>query len=117
MVAVLQATKDMQGLSYMTIANQLAAAVSRLPETLAMKSHGISAVSMTDVSDAPTSGVHLADGSVYTGYYKNWGSLSKEDRQKVLLKRAKSSKGRQKSGKCHTATMKANKNWRRRTSS
>ena len=88
-VAALKAQKNTTGISFTSIANQLAAAVSLLPETVAMKSRNISALSTSD-GTAPASGVRTESGAIYTGYYKNWGSLSKEDRQLVLSMRPKS---------------------------
>ena len=37
-----------------------------------------------DKTVAPASGIHLSDGSIWTGFYPNWNSLSKEEKDKVF---------------------------------
>lgn len=79
MVSALKAQKVIDPtLTFTTIANQLVAEVSHLPEFVSMRARGISGI--TSGQDQGCSGIYNADGSIYTGFYKNWGSLSKEDR-------------------------------------
>ncbi len=88
-VAALKARKASdESLSFTMMANQLAACVSELPETTAMKSRGISALN-SNGSGGARNGIYAKDGSIFTGYYKNWGSLPKDDRQKVIAERAR----------------------------
>lgn len=77
-------------LTYATVCNQLAAEVSELPETVAMRSRNISAVSGDNGNgNGPRNGIYGADGAIHVGYYKNWGSLTKEERSKVIAERTK----------------------------
>ena len=88
-VAALKARKASDStLTFTMMANQLAASVSELPDTIAMKSRGVSGVG-TNGSGGTQNGIYSKDGSIFTGYYKNWGSMSKEDRQQVVAERAK----------------------------
>ena len=34
-------------------------------------------------------GIRMPNGTIYTGYYKNWNALSQEDKDKVLAERKK----------------------------
>ena len=57
---------------------------------------------------APSSGVKRGDGSIHTGFYPNWRSLSKEDRDKVSAERMKKKSGKaggQKSVKTKLASL------------
>ena len=113
-VAALKAQKNTVGVSFTSIANQLSAAVSLLPESVAMKSRNVSAAS-TSEGTAPASGIRLENGAIYTGYYKNWGSLSKEDRQLVLSMRPESGQGGgNKFPKRRTSATKAQKKLKKR---
>ena len=86
MVSALKAQKITDPtLTFTTAANQLAAEVSQLPEFVSMRSRGISSVNAG--GDKGRNGIYNTDGSIYTGFYKNWGSLSKEDREKVIQER------------------------------
>ena len=75
--------------TFTTIANQLSAAVSELPEATTMKARGVSAAGTAATSNAgaPTSGITTNNGTIWTGYFKHWGSLSKEERSKVFEER------------------------------
>ena len=75
-------------LTYATICNQLAAEVAELPETVAMRSRNISTVN-GDKGSGPRNGIYNADGTIHVGYYKDWGSLSKEECSKVIAERTK----------------------------
>ena len=56
-------------------ANILAASISSLPDYQS-KSRVVSGVGTNN-----NGGIHC-DGKIFTGYYKNWRELSKEDREK-----------------------------------
>ena len=74
--------------SFSTAANHLASCVSDLPEYVA-KNRTISAIKM-----APSSGVKREDGSIHTGYYPNWRSLSKAEKDQVSAERKKKKGGK-----------------------
>ena len=46
---------------------------------------------------APASGIHLSDGSIWTGFYPNWNSLPKEEKDKVFEER-KARRAKKRSG-------------------
>ena len=69
-------------------ANHLASCVSELLEYVA-KNCNISLVKM-----APSSGIKRGDGSIHTGFYPNWRSLSKEEREQVSAERKKRKGGK-----------------------
>ena len=66
--------------------NHIASAVSELPDYVA-KNRNISGLNSGDKTVAPASGIHLSDGSIWTGFYPNWNSLSKEEKDKVFAER------------------------------
>ena len=90
-VKALKAAYNMDSVNntFTTIANQLSAAVSELPESTTMKARGVSAAGTGPASNAgaPTSGITTNNGTIWTGYLKHWGSLSKEERSKVFEER------------------------------
>ena len=78
--------------SVATAFNHLASCVSDLPEYVA-KNRNISAVKM-----APASGIRRDDGSIHTGFFPNWKSLSKEERGQVTAERMKKKGGKKTGG-------------------
>ena len=79
-------------------ANHIASAVSELPEYIAIN-RNISAVQQEGGRQgAPESGIHLEDGSIWTGFYPNWDNLSRDEVDKVMDERARKRKERKKSG-------------------
>jgi hypothetical protein len=87
-VAALEATRLLNpAMTLTTIANSLAANVSNLPEVVSMRARGISVIGTGQ--DKGRSGIHAADGSIYTGYYKTWGALTKEERGQVIAERSR----------------------------
>ena len=66
--------------------NHVASAVSELPDYVA-KNRNISSINAEGKAMAPASGINLSDGSIWTGFYPNWNSLSKEDKDKVFEER------------------------------
>ena len=79
-------------ITYTMAANHLAVAVSELPEYIA-KNRNVSTITTTN--DEKTS-IYDASGSIITGHYPNWKSLSKADKSKVIAERKRLgiSKGR-----------------------
>ena len=109
-VKALKVRFDMEGITYNQVANHLTAAVSELPEyhltrkvsasssgTPRIRSGGDSNhnsnIKKKGGTQAPSKGILMSDGSVFTGYYPNWSELSKEDKQQVLDSRSKKKKG------------------------
>ena len=71
-----------EGLTFTEAANHLAAQVSVLPEFVA-KGRGISAIERGGGKDS----IYKADGTIYTGFIKNWNGLSALDKMKVVDER------------------------------
>ena len=74
-------------MTFTTVANQIAAEVSELPETVSMRARNVSGANTGQQQGGGRDSIHNEDGSIYTGFYKNWQSLSKEDQDKVLQER------------------------------
>ena len=79
-------------ITFAVASNHLASCVSELPEYVA-KNRTISAVKL-----APNEGIKKPDGSIHTGFYPNWRSLSKEQKDQVAAERKKRKNGRKKAG-------------------
>ena len=109
-VKALKVRFDMEGITYTQAANHLTATVSELPEYhLTCKVSALSSgtprirggggsnhnsnIKKKGGMQAPSKGVLMSDGSVFTGYYPNWSELSKEDKQRMLDSRSKKKKG------------------------
>ena len=71
-----------EGLTFTEAANHLAAQVSVLPEFVA-KGRGISAIECGGGNDS----IYKANGTIYTGFIKNWNGLSALDKMKVVDER------------------------------
>ena len=74
---------------YTEAANHLTSAVSELPEYLL--AHHVSSLkrirgggSEKGKNKFKWDSIYANDGTIFTGYYSNWKSLSKEDRNKVI---------------------------------
>ena len=83
-IAAIKARDADGAVSYQYAINLLAAEVATLPETVALKSRNISALG----TRRSQGGIYNEDGTIFTGYFKNWGSLSKEDKDLVNAERA-----------------------------
>ena len=100
-VKALKVCFDMEGITYTQVANHLTASVSELPEyhlthEVSASSSGTSWIRGGGGSNhnsnikkkggmqAPSKGILMSDGLVFTGYYPNWLELSKEDKQRML---------------------------------
>ena len=96
-VKALKVHFDMEGITYTQVANHLTAMVSELPEyhltrQVAASSSGTprirgggssshnSNIKRKRGMQAPSKGILMSDGLVFTGYYPNWLELSKEDK-------------------------------------
>ena len=89
-VKALKVGFDIKGLTYTQAANHLSAAVSELAE-YQMTPKGFVSHTHTRRGNAPKDldGIWMPNGTIYTGYYKNWNTLSQEDKDKVLAERKK----------------------------
>ena len=66
----------------------MASCVSDLPDYVA-KHRNISAVKL-----APNQGIKKPDGSIHTGFYPNWRSLTKEQKDQVVAERKRKKTGK-----------------------
>ena len=85
---------DLDGISYTEAANHLISAVSELPEyLLACHVSSLKRIcgggSEKGKNKFKRDSIYVDDGTIFTGYYSNWKSLSKEDRDKVIAERKK----------------------------
>ena len=109
-VKALKVRFDMEGITYTQAAINLTTAVLELPEyhltgNVSASSSGTpriqggggsnhnSNIKKKGGTQAPSKGILISHGSVFTGYYPNWSELSKEDKQRVLDSRSKKKKG------------------------
>ena len=60
--------------------------MSELPDYVAMN-RNISGLNTGEKVVAPASGIHLSYDSLWTGFYPNWDSLLKEEKDKVFSER------------------------------
>ena len=88
-VKALRVRFDLDGISYTEVANHLTSAVSELPEyLLACCVSSLKRIrgggSDKGKNKFKWDSIYANDGTIFTGYYSNWKSLSKEDRNKVI---------------------------------
>ena len=93
-VKALRVRFDLDGISYTEVANHLTSAVSELPEYLLRRR--VSSLkrirgggSEKGKNKFKRDSIYADDGTIFTGYYSNWKSLSKEDCDKVIAERKK----------------------------
>ena len=93
-VKALRVQFDLDGISYTEAANHLTSAVSELPEYLLVCC--VSSLKCIRVGGSEKGknkfkrdSVYADDGTIFTGYYSNWKSISKEDRDKVIAEQKK----------------------------
>ena len=92
----------MQGITFTECANHLSAQVSELPDYQSSrkvsatgsdrgsgKGNEIKRIRGGGADVGKRKGIHMPDGSVWTGFYSDWNQLSKEDRQTVMDTRIK----------------------------
>jgi hypothetical protein len=101
----------MQGITFTECANHLSAQVSKLPDhQTPMKVSGAGSNRPSKSGDpkrirdggpgpvGKCNGIHMPDGTVWTGFYSDWEQLSKEDKQTVIdtrvANKAKGGRGR-----------------------
>ena len=93
-VKALQVQFDIDGILYTEVTNHLTSAVSELPEyLLARRISSLKRIhgggSEKGKNKFKQDSIYADDGTIFTGYYSNWKSLSKEDRDKVIAERKK----------------------------
>ena len=72
-----------------TVSNFLTSRVSELPDYIS-KNRNISAIGSAEgATSAPTEGVVCSDGTIWTGFYPTWKSLSQEEKNEVTAERKK----------------------------
>ena len=76
-VKALRVRFDIDGIPYTEAANHLTSAVSELPEYLLARR-------ISSLKRIRGGGSEKGKNKLFTGYYSNWKSLSKEDRDKVI---------------------------------
>ena len=97
-VGALRVRHQMEGITFTEAANHLSAIVSELPDH--QSSRKLSAVDKSKVKHirgggsggslaSKCKGIHMPDGSVWTGYYSDWEKMSDTDKQTVMDTRKK----------------------------
>ena len=90
----------MDGITFTKCANHLSTQVSELPDHQSSRKLSATGSDRYKGSDpkrirgggpgaSKRNGIHMPDGSVWTGFYSDWNQLSKEDRQTVTDTRVK----------------------------
>ena len=69
-------------------ANHIASAVAELPDYIALH-RNISAAASEGQISAPSTGIHLSDGSIWRGFYPHWDTLTRDEKDKVFNERKK----------------------------
>ena len=99
-IGALRVRATMDGITFTECANHLSAQVSELPDHQSSRKLSATGSDRYKGSDpkrirgggpgaSKRNGIHMPDGSVWTGFYSDWNQLSKEDRQTVMDTRVK----------------------------
>ena len=76
---------DLDGITYTEAPNHLTAAVSKLPEfQLAWRVSAVNRICGGGKGKHKRDSIYAGDGTIFTGYYSNFMSFSKEERDKVI---------------------------------
>ena len=87
-VKVLHIRYDLDGITYTEAANHLTTAVSELPEyQLARHVSAINCIRGSGKGKHKRDSIYAGDGTIFTGYYSNFMSFLKEERDKVIAER------------------------------
>ena len=87
-VKALRVCYDHDGITYTEAANHLTAAVSELPEfQLAWRVSTVNCIRGGGKGKHKRESIYAGDGTIFTGYYSNFMSFSKEERDKVIAER------------------------------
>jgi hypothetical protein len=118
-VDALKVRSSIDGISFTLCANHLSAQVSELPDpqisrkvaTIKNIKKGNGIKRNGEKNGGKRNGIHMPDGSVWTGFYSDWDQLSKEDKQTVIDTRvsnkAKGGRGKKVAGVLTTGDKKA----------
>ena len=91
-VAAVRIQDNMGGISFNEAANHIATEISNITESQFAQPRRQSGVNTGQI--APKSGVHSADGSVWTGHLDHWNQLTKQEKKLVFdARKAKKNKG------------------------
>ena len=87
-VKALHVRYDLDGITYTEAANHLTAAVSELPKfELAQRVSAVNCIRGGGKGKHKRDSIYTGDGTIFTGYYSNFMSFSKEERDKVIAER------------------------------
>ena len=87
-VKALRVRYDIDGFTYTEVANHLTAQVSELPEfQLAQHVSAVKHVCGGGKGKHKRDSIYTEDGTIFTGYYSNFMSFSKEEHDKVIAER------------------------------
>ena len=87
-VKALRVRYDLDGITYTEAANHLTAAVSELPKfELAQRVSAVNRICGGGKGKHKRDSIYAGDGTIFTGYYSNFMSFSKEERDKVIAER------------------------------
>ena len=110
------ATEVAGAVTYTTVANHLATAVSELPDFLARNRNvsGINAAAAaggggSNFGPGPHHGIYNKDNTVHTGHHPNWSNMTADDRKAVNDERARLGLGRNQKKKQGNARFNQNK--------
>ena len=103
-IAALEVQRDISQMSYEQITNHLVTKVSKFDDVSSGKFRGRNLSSATtrhtDKAKVPaTGGVHMPDGSIWTGFYPNWKQMQESMQAKVIAAREKKKSSRKKDTK------------------
>ncbi len=92
-IGALRVRATMEGITFTECANHLSAQVSELPDQQSTRkvaaNKSVPAKRIRGGGGGKRNGIHMPDGSIWTGFYAEWEKLSKEDRQTVIDTRVK----------------------------
>ena len=87
-VKALHVRFDLDGITYTEAANHLTAAVSELPEfQLARRVSSVKWIRGGGKGKHKRDSIYAEDGTIFTGYYSNFMSFTKEEHDKVTAER------------------------------
>ena len=87
-VKALRVRYDLDGITYTEAANHLTAAVSELPEfQLAQRVSAVNHIRGGGKGTHKRDRIYAGDGTIFTGYYSNFMSFSKEEHDKMIAER------------------------------
>ena len=104
-IAALEVQRDISQMTYMQITNHLVTKVSQLDETSGGKFRGRNVASANRTGKGKqgkgpsNGGIHMPDGSIWTGFYPNWKQMPEDKQSKVQAAREKKKLHRKKDSK------------------